>query len=563
MEQKKKKISLDDLKTTETDTIQTTDAPKPEIVTPRNSSGVSADKIKAAASGKGPELVTNLADVAKEVKINTAPEKQTETYFNSLMDDAIERNKKDLLENVITPMKDKIAVANLEAESNAEEEEDPLAVATTMPAESAKKEVSNSGLDNINSAVEDDDELKELMAEIDGDSADQKPAVEDEDLSKLTEDEEKAYDDWEKKMLVSHQENVKSLLYPKINSIKDLRVSTAVISAGKALNRANKQAINTATVPLIHSGRCITLSSLTGGEIPLLNAQEYDSNMEAARSIFSIIYKHDVSPNKPINFDVWLKSICDWDIAQLYWGLYKATFENSNYISYTCPVCNNMFIHKHKIEDMLRVHPNSTEGTKERIDEIVNAGDNHVPSRLESKLAIISDSYAVGLRAPSVYSSTFETSALDDKFRRKYAQIINISSYIDTIYLISNGQAIPIDIKADSDNATKTVKLKIVTLYKIMQTLTSDESAALAGEIATINQHERDRFQYVIPGIQCEGTYGPVKDKTGIFMTGKKCDHKIAENLYSDARNRVEITPLDMLFMHRQLAQLSNFKLAF
>ena len=101
MEQKKKKISLDDLKTTETDTIQTTDAPKPEIVTPRNSSGVSADKIKAAASGKGPELVTNLADVAKEVKINTAPEKQTETYFNSLMDDAIERNKKDLHKSLL------------------------------------------------------------------------------------------------------------------------------------------------------------------------------------------------------------------------------------------------------------------------------------------------------------------------------------------------------------------------------------------------------------------------------------------------------------------------------
>lgn len=559
MSDTKKKITLSELGLAESDPSKAKPEveaeSKPAVITPNMAKGAKKTNSDTAA---GLEIVDSVEEIAKKAEV-VAPEKEYEKQLLDEIDAGFERNKKEMMEEVIQPMKDKLIAAKLEAEISAPVEADPLAIGDVhvpMVGEDIKKDI-ESDLNNLNlSAVKmDEKEIEEILSDMDNEDED----ATDQDLSKLNEEEEEELKKWTNERRVEYQNTVKEKLQTGVKlGNGNVRISTVPISASKILSNVAPRVVDTASVPLIHTGRMMTFSALVGDEIPMLNSQEYDGPLEAARQIYTIIYNHDMDPNKPVNFDVWLKSICEWDTLQLYWGLYKATFKNTNFLTYNCPECGNTFIKEAPIEDMIRIHPDSIneKALKERIDLIIKEGNNSAPSRLKSEFVQISADYGVSIKAPSIYTILFETSALDKNFIRKYSQIINIASHIDAIYKITNGVAVPVNTTV-RDDVTKSAKIKIVTLYKILQTMSTDETGALNGHIVSIRQHIRDAFQYIIPATDCEGIYGPVKDKDGKMLKGKVCTHHFDEQTMASARS--PITPLELLFIRHQLAQLANF----
>jgi len=553
----KEKITLEDLGTDAKEIIEI----KKSIITPKMAKGAAVSNANTE-----PIIVEDASQIIPRKPIAPPPEIANQQAIVDRLDKGLERNKRETLNEIILPAKDKIMAAKLEQELSGEDE---LAEATTevkadisFKQEKHHESISEQvrldeevNLNNLAEAKLDDDDYDALLEEI-------KEEEEKSDSSKLSEDEQVLYDAWVEKNQKAFQEEVKSKLNVTIPTGK-LRISTASISATKALSRVMPKVVNTASVPLIHSARMITFSALTGDEIPKLRPESYSSELESSRGIYSIIYKHDVSVNKP-DFDVWLKSICDWDAYQLYWGLYVATFKDSNYLTYVCNECNNTFIEEKSIEDMFRLDPDCTHGTKERVDEIIEKGELVGKSRLVGNEAIpISQQYAVSIKAPSIYNAVFELSALDRNFRKKYGQLIAIAQYIDNLYQIENGTGVPLqtDVKGD---ATKSVKLKIIAISKIMSTLTVDEATRFTSLITTLMQYRNDDFLYFMPEADCKGTYGPKKDNDDIHVEGEKCTHHFAEQQTMESTNgrQVRISPLDLIFTREQLSALANFTIA-
>ena len=535
--------------------------------------------------------IADLSDLAIEVPTETVEERNMREKSNAI-DAAIERVKNDIKENVLPKaqaiademvekklieenkkqiaeagnFKGEDSLSNLTKQDDEDDDDSLLGIPKgSVPMQDFKEKTQALDLSKMNQSVEDDDEMKEIMKELNNDEDDEIPES---DEVKLTPEEEKAQEEWGKKMLEAYRVKVKSKLEAsdRIHSVKDgkISISKIPISFSKALQNVQAKSVHTASFPLIHTGRMVTMESLIGDEISILDSRNYESDMEAARAMYGLLYKKDVSPGKPDSWDKWLQSICDWDIFNLYMALFIATFKDSCYIPYTCPNCSNMFFKEYKVTDLYRKHPGASKEFDDRVKAIVESGDNSVPSALVSEYLPISKNFAVGFRAPSIYSATFESAALEPKFREKHIQAINVSQYIDGAYYINgvkpNGELdlYPINFKVDKNNATLTLKMKIITIEKIIQTLTTDETAVFTAKLNSLNSKAYDRFQFLIPGTTCHEKYGPQKAQDGTDLEGKECGYEIKEiTSHVIGGRRVEVNPLDLLFTRHRLTQLA------
>ena len=535
--------------------------------------------------------IADLSDLAIEVPTETVEERNMREKSNAI-DAAIERVKNDIKENVLPKaqaiademvekklieenkkqiaeagnFKGEDSLSNLTKQDDEDDDDSLLGIPKgSVPMQDFKEKTQALDLSKMNQSVEDDDEMKEIMKELNNDEDDEIPESDD---VKLTPEEEKAQEEWGKKMLEAYRVKVKSKLEAsdRIHSVKDgkISISKIPISFSKALQNVQAKSVHTASFPLIHTGRMVTMESLIGDEISILDSRNYESDMEAARAMYGLLYKKDVSPGKPDSWDKWLQSICDWDIFNLYMALFIATFKDSCYIPYTCPNCSNMFFKEYKVTDLYRKHPGASKEFDDRVKAIVESGDNSVPSALVSEYLPISKNFAVGFRAPSIYSATFESAALEPKFREKHIQAINVSQYIDGAYYINgvkpNGELdlYPINFKVDKNNATLTLQMKIITIEKIIQTLTTDETAVFTAKLNSLNSKAYDRFQFLIPGTTCHEKYGPQKAQDGTDLEGKECGYEIKEiTSHVIGGRRVEVNPLDLLFTRHRLTQLA------
>jgi hypothetical protein len=510
---------------------------KSEVITPNITGGVNVEETKTA----------NIAELAP-FEQKEAPEKQFERNEMKLIDEGIDRVKKDLTENVINPLKDKVTAARLEAEAenptrgSIDEPEMKITAPDKKEINSAEKDIIDNmdlgALNDMDRFSIDDDDLKELEDD------DEEPAAV--DTTEVTE-EEKEKQEQEKKEELARQEEIfkkyQSDIRDKIKpikndfDIKEFRISTKPISVTKALRKSTKET-NTATWVLPNTNRLITLSGLSGEEIVNLNPENFENRMKAFRTAYSIMFNHLVDSNKPENMDTWLKSICGFDIDHIYFTAYKATFGKTNFITYECPECKNLELKEAKIEDMI-VYPNDE--TKEKIQKLLETGEDTTPSILRPKLVPVSDDYAFSFHAPTVYGLIFETSALDETFTEKYADILSILAYIDNVYLIDKEthSFVPIDTNPDPDNVTKTVRRKVIAYYNIIKQLNSDQYGIVGAEITKINSNVKNNITYQIPEMDCSGK----------FKTGENCTH----HYKAKAQN-----PLQLLFSRHQLAAIGN-----
>ena len=194
------------------------------------------------------------------------------------------------------------------------------------------------------------------------------------------------------------------------------------------------------------------------------------------------------------------------------------------------------------IDDMWRINKDATDEMKKRLEDINKFGE--VSDNINSRTEIyqVSENYAVLIHPRNLYN-TIELEYLDEKFKQKYAAIIQPMQYIDKIYYIDKDKSrlIEIDLHPDADSIVKTIKNKCIVIHKMLSAISVDQYSMLTGKLATFNIKEieaANMITYVIPEQKCLEYYSTGEKK------GQKCEHVIPES---------EVNPYSLLFTHHQL----------
>ena len=462
----------------------------------------------------------------------------------NLIDKNIERTKEDLKKNVLDPVKERcIEIAEeKELESMMTPEEkgkddslddvDESAIAPSAETMDHSAQRATVQTDDI----DEDDFLKDTS---DNDiSLDDVDEVAEED--KDDKEEEKRRTEETRKNLEAAIDKIA----PNKIDISSFKIANDSISINKTLEfvKANVKTTN-ATIPLFNTGRAVTLTGITGSELASLAQDAFREDSSSMKNILSLIYNHDISPDKPTSFTRWMKSIDYSDLTHLYFGLYKATFEGSNYISFTCPECKTFFMSDDiSMDKMWELNEDATEEDKKRLETIINNGTVEKDLESRKKLYALSNDYAILLSPLTLYDS-FEASYADRDFRQKYSGILNIAQFTKAAYYIDkvHGTLKPVNFEPDSKSIVRTLKKKILVMNKIIKSINSDQYMLLDLEIADMERESIrgiNIFDYFIPEQPCLGSY-----KEGKFK-GQKCNYVFEKQ---------PMHPLNMLFTRRQL----------
>ena len=404
---------------------------------------------------------------------------------------------------------------DLKAETTVEVEATPMVSAPKEVVEAVSKPANSNGQETIS-----DDDLKEFL---------------DEEGEELTED--------EKEELKARQKEFRKEVFEKLNipatvdktGISKFRIATKPVSVNKILKVASTK-LESATWVLPNSGRLATYSALSGEEIENLNPDAHDSNIStemANRLVFGTMFSHLVDANKPETMEEWLKTINWFDINDIYFGIYLATFKNSNFVAYSCDKdkCKKIFLKDTKYQDMIKY---ADEKCEKAYKTLLSKGIDVTPSEIPEDIVPISPTYAIGFRAPSVYDIIFGASSLDARFRAKYATTIGNISYMANIYYIQNDTLFPVDCKPVKDDPSRTMRNKIVAYYNILKTLSSDQFSVVTRTINEINEQNKVMATFHYPDAVCPNCGAEIK------------------------RADEEMNPLTMLFIRHQLVQSAS-----
>ena len=288
-------------------------------------------------------------------------------------------------------------------------------------------------------------------------------------------------------------------------------ISKKPISASKLMKVATQMDRNIADWVMFHAKRPVALTGLSGPEILKLNPQNSGRNrLNTFREMYKVIYDHIEDANKP-DFEAWLKVTRFVDLTHIYFGLYKATFNGSNYLNYACPKCNKVFIKDVKFDDMVEY---DSDETKKEVAALLKL-DTTSPKadgEYEATLVQVSDRYVFALRTPSIWKVIIETASLSDQFIEKYQDSIDVISYIDEVYLIDevNMSLIPVDTKPDPDSMSKTAARRIRAYSDIISSLNSEDYYNLRAKISTIDI-DTTKLTYLIPEAECPDCHTTVE----------------------------------------------------
>lgn len=421
-----------------------------------------------------------------------------------------------------------------------EDAENALKEAFTNAVETIEEDPSiKAGVDAVNNAGNSEinsEDMEDLLSELDDDIFDEEDEEDEVDIDESQddddeEDEEKAQEE-QKQMLKDMQSQITEAIKP-INNVVDLRsftVSKKPKRAAKVLEEVHTKP--TATWVLLDSGVPFVCSALGAVEIENLdpsktNAQ--NNRITALKQMYGTLFSHYESADKPKSLEEWLKTISYADQDNLIFGYYKATFGLSNLITYACEKCKNVKVQNVPIEKCIKYKDDET---KEMVAKILN-GDPTYRGTFKTKRIQVSDNMVVDIKNPSIYNIVFEFGILNAEFTNKFADVLGVVGYIDAIYEIDReaGQLIPIEIKEDPKNLTKSVKRRIRAKVQLLRNLTSDQYNILTTEIADVARNS-DKITYCQPEYTCE-----------------KCGNKIEESVMSAQ---------EMLFMRHQLALIKT-----
>lgn len=357
-----------------------------------------------------------------------------------------------------------------------------------------------------------DDDLDDFEAMLDQMSTDEVVEVEE------SEEERKARIEKTRKEITAQIADKIAPIKNKID-VTGFTISKKPIAALKVLKMMEQQPLHEADWVMPRAKRRFTMSALSGAEIINLNPQNSQLNrFNTIKRMYQILYMHVVDANKP-PFEAWLKTIFLEDVPHLYFGAYRATFGESNFLPATCTdgKCQSAFLQDLNDTEDLVVYKDDE--TKEMVHRLLE-GDTTTATEFEaiaSEMYQISDDYIITLRRPTIYTTLMETASLPENFLNKYADMIDVISYIDGMYLIDhkNKEFIPIEVKTDPNSASKTAAYKIRTYHDILRKVSSDIYSNLYGYIL-MNYEDEEIVSYHVPECTCPkcATKIPAQDMT-------------------------------------------------
>jgi hypothetical protein len=359
--------------------------------------------------------------------------------------------------------------------------------------------------------------------------------VKDEELFDEEDDAAPSKDDVDTEELLNDlKKQIKEKVSPirKTFDLSKFTIAQKAVSAQKVMKLAIKNHQNIADWVLFSANRPISVTGLSGPEILKLNPNNTNRNrLNTFRDMYRIIYDHIYDGNKP-EFEAWLKQTRFIDLQHVYFALYMATFGGSNFINYSCDKCKKVFIKDIEFKDMVSY---ADEETRSKVRNILKM-DTTSPSNdtYPVDLVQISNNYVFALRIPSVWNIIIETASLSDQFLEKHADLIDMTAYIDAIYVIDeeNATLIPVDTKPDPNDQAKTAGRRIKAFYDIIRSLSSEEYFTLRNKISDYDV-DANKITYKIPACTCP-----------------HCSAEIPEN--------TEISPDGMLFTRHQLAAIGS-----
>ena len=344
-------------------------------------------------------------------------------------------------------------------------------------------------------------------------------AIDDEDLSLLddddSEEDSKANEEAKKKRLEEFKEDFKKNFAPvndKVN-LSEFTISKKSVGISKVINHIQKVEANTACSPLYNENRVIKMTGFSSLELNRMDPQRIrqENYLNFMLTKFRTIYDHIVDPNKPATFEGWLKNNNTSTVNDYFFAGYKATFMDSNILTYSCPECENAFLKKFDIDDMIKF---KSPEVKDKYYNILHSGNMSVDQdTIVNGMYQATDDYVFELRRPTLYSTYMEPTMLDDKIATKYDDLLTLISYIENAYVIDRKEKIlrPIDMKPDATNPINTIKRKIKALAIIIKSFSSDQLQAFSTETNKYDFEQTDEngepikndITYIIPACNC------------------------------------------------------------
>ena len=299
----------------------------------------------------------------------------------------------------------------------------------------------------------------------------------------------------------------------------------------------NKRNVKKADWGLYYTHRAERYYECAGPELDnLRKTMGASNNINSVIASIRFIYDHVDDANKP-DFDSWCKIHRTEDLNSQYFGIYRATYNDTNLIARTCvnPKCKKTSLIETNIDDMVVYgQPNDDhDAIKKEFISICNGDTTTEVNPFKATLMQISDDFAVAYTPASLYTTFIQYSTLKDTFTAKYSDLLEMLAHVDTFFYIDrhSGEIIPIAIKEYPDNLTKTVMSRIQTFSGILNTLTLDQYNAFNEKMDRVLQPAKINYRF--PKVICP-----------------ECGKEIPE------------APIDgmlqMLFMRAQLARIKS-----
>ena len=329
--------------------------------------------------------------------------------------------------------------------------------------------------------------------------------------------------------VVAEQKALINDIRSKINPIsKPVDLSTLTLSknptfVNNALQHQDTES-HVSDWPLFESKQLLSMESFSGTQLEKIDSRNYPNRTKYNMflEVYKNIFNHIINIKDKSKFIEWLKVLKFFDLNHLWFLVYKTTFEKANIVPYICenPKCNHRYVKEiKKILDMVKFR---TDKDKEEFDNIFNNMPSVTKLEYEVKQKQITDNLIIEFRDPSVWNVIFENAILPEKFREKYATLLNTISFIDTMYTINrdqDGNAISkseVKFTDYPNDMVKNIMSRIYTYAKILESLTSDEKSIVDGVIIDIHE-EHDTVSYMIPQDTCPecGSIIEAKSATG------------------------------------------------
>ena len=328
----------------------------------------------------------------------------------------------------------------------------------------------------------------------------------------VQEEEEESDKDTDEEESINHLRELAIERLKPISKRLDISSFTVAKKPARNLNNLLGNTIVQAAKWVLPDQECIVLMrEFLGSELETMRSNSEDNrNLSMLFRKYRAIYDHIVS-KKPDTYEAWLKATPFSDLDHYMFAVYISSFKGANYLPADCQEknCGESFLTDDiPILDMVKFR---TEEDKKKFIKIYQ-GENQVNGKglYVSEIIPLSEKVAIGFKEPSIYGY-FELMSLDERFRSKYSSIVDLIPYIDSLYIIDGTSLIPVGYKIYADNVNKTIRSKIATFARVLNTLTVDEFTPVRSYIAEI-MNRNNMMSYIYPSVNCPKCGKPTRE---------------------------------------------------